>query len=571
MEDIAIIMDLSLALGGALLAGMIALRLRQPAILGYLTAGVIVGPHTPLGLQPERVMQLAELGILLLMFSLGIQFSLAELRRVQAVAVYGTILQLSATIALGLGIGSLLGFTPLVGLFFGALIAISSTVVAVKVLTERGEMDSTHGRVMLGICLVQDLSLVPLIVVLPALAGPMENLPAQVGLATLKAALVLGLTLFVGTRLLPRVLFRVAATRSRELFLVTIVFIALGTAAGVSFAGLSISIGAFLAGLVISESQYSHQTLADVLPLRDLFAVLFFVSMGMLVDPAFLLANAALVAGVVFAILAGKFLIVAGIVRLFGYPLRTAIFAGMGLLQIGEFSFLLAGLGVERQIIPESLFSLTVGAALITIVMTPLAMNLAGPLVGFVRSYPPFQALLGEGLKSPAGEHPPLLSGHAVILGYGDVGQTLSQVLRGRSFPHIVIDRDPHAVEALRASGLPCVYGDGANELVLAQTNLGRARLLAVTLPDPIAARLAVEAGRRLNPRLDIVVRAPTPGAVRILQGSGATEVINPSLEVSMELTRHALHRFGLSSIEALSVVNRLRLDRYSDEGESRT
>lgn len=568
MEELAIVVDLSLALGGALVAGMIAHRLRQPAILGYLAAGVLVGPYTPLGLRPERVQELAELGILMLMFSLGIQFSLSELRRVQTVAVIGGSLQIVATIALGAAIGQFLGFSLLVSVFFGALIALSSTVVVVKVLAERGEMDTTHGRVMLGICLVQDLSLVPMMVVLPALAGPLENAPLQVGLAMLKAVLVLGLTFLLGTRLLHKVLFRVAATRSRELFLVTVVFLALGTAAGVSLAGLSLSLGAFLAGLVISESQYSHQSLADVLPLRDLFAVLFFVSMGMLVDPAFLLANAASLASVVAVIVVGKFLIVALVVRLFGYQMRTAFYSGLGLLQIGEFSFLLAGLGVERHIIPEALFSLTVGAALITIILTPMTMRLAEPLHRLAQRYSPLRRLLaGEG-KVEAGEHPPALSGHAVIVGYGDVGRLLSEVLRARRLAQLVVDHDPHAIEALRGQGIPCIYGDGANEMVLAQASLGRARLLVVTVPDPIAARMTVEAARRLNPRLDVVARAPSPSAMRLLQGSGASEVVNPALEVSLELTRHALHRFGLSSIEALSLVNRLRLDRYRSEGE---
>ncbi len=564
MEGIGLVLELSLALGAALVAGTIAHRLHQPAILGYLAAGIIVGPHNPLiGLRPERVEAMASLGVLLLMFSLGVQFSLTELQRVRHVAIYGGILQILATMGLGVGIGLLLGYSFAVALFFGGLIALSSTVVVVKVLLERGELDSTHGRIMLGICLVQDLSLVPLVVVLPALAGPAAELPSLVAIAAAKAALVLLATYFLGTRLVPRIFYWVAATRSRELFLITIVFLALGTATATSLAGFSLSLGAFLAGLIVSESEYSHQTLADVLPLRDLFAVLFFVSIGMLIDPSFLLANPGLVAATVLVIIAGKFLVVAAVVRLFGYPTRTAIYSGSGLVQIGEFSFVLASIGVSLGILPEEVFSLTLAAALVTIVFTPLTLRFAEPLLAFLRATPGMAQLLAEPGEAYLGDRAPGLVNHAVILGYGDVGQMLSQVLQTRDFPQLIIDHDPHSIAAARARGLPCIYGDAANAHVLAQTNLPRARLLAVTLPDPIAARLAIANARDINPRLDVVVRAPGPGALRLLQGSGAREVVSPSLEVSLEMTRHALHRFGLSSIEALAIVNRLRAERY--------
>ena len=569
MEGIGLVVELSLALGVALVIGAVAHRLHQPAILGYLAAGMLIGPHTPLvGLDPERVEAMAELGILLLMFSLGVQFSLSELGRVRNVAVYGGLLQILATVALGTAIGLLLGYTPVVSLFFGALIALSSTIVVVKVLLERGELDSTHGRIMLGICLVQDLSLVPLIVVLPALAGPLEGLPLQVGFAAARAGLVLAAAYLLGTRLVPRILYWVASTRSRELFLVTIVVLALGTASATSLAGFSLALGAFLAGLVVSESQFSHQTLADVLPLRDLFAVLFFVSIGMLIDPLFLITNPFLVGSTVLAILAGKFLIVTVVVRLFRYPLRTAVYAGSGLLQIGEFSFVLASIGVTSGALPEGMFSLTLAAALLTIVLTPLSIQLAEPIYSLLRRLPGVAALAVEPVEPHLGAPAPGVVNHAVILGYGEVGQMISQVLRTRAFPVLVIDHDPHAIEAARERGLPCIYGDAGNYHVLALANLTRARLLAVTLPDPIASQLAIANAKRINPRLDIVVRASTQSAPRLLQVSGVREVINPALEVSLEMTRHALHRFGLSSIEALAIVNRLRAEhhRYAEE-----
>ncbi|MDA8217138.1 MAG: cation:proton antiporter [Dehalococcoidales bacterium] len=569
MEGLGLVIDLSLALGAALIGGAIAHRLRQPAVLGYLAAGIAVGPHTPvIGIRPESVEDLASLGILLLMFSLGVQFSLAELGRVRSVAIYGGIAQILATMAFGAAVGVLLDYSPLVSLFFGALIALSSTVVVVKILIERGELDATHGRIMLAICLVQDLSLVPMIVVLPALAGPIEGLPRQLGVAALLAVIVLLATFILGTRLVPQILYWVAETRSRELFLITIVVIALGMAAGVSLAGLSLSLGAFLAGLVISESQFSHQTLADVLPLRDLFAVLFFVSIGMLIDPGFIVSNVAVVTVAVVAVLVGKFIIVGTIVQLFGYPLRTAIYAGLGLLQIGEFSFVLARLGEDVGVLPAEVFSLTVAVALITILVTPWTMRLAEPLFSLLTRFPGAAVMLAGPNTAQQDEHSPGISAHAVILGYGDVGQTISLVLQTRGLRQLIIDHDPHAVELARSRGLPCLYGDGGNEHLLIQANLARARVLAVTLPDPIAAQLAVTNARRINPRLDIVVRAPYPGAVQLLRNSGAREIINPAVEVSLEMTRHALHRFGVSSIEALAVVNRLRMEQNRPEEE---
>ena len=566
MEELGLVIDLSLALVVALLGGLIAHRLRQPAILGYLAAGILLSPHKPfLALEINNVQALANLGVILLLFSLGVELRLSELGRVRNVAIYGGALQILVTIAFGTGIGLVEGFAPPAAFFFGALIALSSTVIVVRVLSERGEMDSTHGRVMLGICLVQDLSLVVLMALLPALAGQAENPLAAAALATGKAALLLAATYFLGTRVVPLVLFRVAATRSRELFVVTIVCLALGTAAVVSVAGLSLALGAFLAGIVISESQYSHQTLADVLPLRDLFAVLFFVSIGMLIEPAFLLGHLDLVLATVVAIVVIKFLVVTGVVRVFGFPLRTAVYAGAGLVQIGEFSFVLASIGVSQGVLPADVFSLTLAAALLTIVLTPLSMRLAEPGLRLLRGIGRLAPLLSEGPPGRLEGHEGEPTGHAVIVGYGNVGQTVSGVLTSRRYPVVVVDHDPHAVELARQRGLPCLYGDGANFHVLAQLNLPRARLLAITLPDAIAAQLAISNALRINPRLDVMVRAPGPSALRLLRNVGAREVINPVQEVALEMTRHALHRFGVSSIEALAVVNRLRAERTEE------
>ncbi|MHB1131816.1 MAG: cation:proton antiporter [Chloroflexota bacterium] len=562
MSDLSFIIDLSLALIFALAGGLVANRLRQPTILGYLAAGILLSPHTPwLTLHVENVEGVAELGIILLLFALGVELQLKELGRVRNVAIWGGTLQILATIAFGWLIGQALGYSPAVAFFFGALIAISSTVVVVRVLQERGELDSTHGRVMLGICLVQDLSLVVLLALLPALGGQTENVLLEALLAIGKAALILAATYLLGARVVPLILFRVAATRSRELFIITIVCLALGTAAAVSAMGLSLELGAFLAGIVVSESEFSHQGLADVLPLRDLFAVLFFVSIGMNVEPAYLMRAWPTVLATVAAVLVVKFLIVALVVRGFGYAARTAIYAGAGMLQIGEFSFVLASIGVAEGTLPPDVFSLTLAAALLTIMLTPLTMRLAEPALAALLRVQQLAPWLKEPVQAYLEGHEQALQGHAVIVGYGNAGQLLCNVLAGRRYPVLVVDSDSRAIALARQKGLPCLYGDAANPHVQEQLNLPRARFLAVTSPDAIATQLMVTNALRINPRLDVVVRAPGPDALRLLHDVGARLVINPAQEVALEMTRHALHRFGVSSIEALAVVNRLRME----------
>ena len=569
MSDLGFILDLSLALIASLAGGLVANRLRQPTILGYLAAGIFLSPHTPwLTLHVENVRGVAELGIILLLFALGVELQLKSLGRVRQVAIWGGTLQILATIAFGWVIGRLLGYSAAVSFFFGALIALSSTVVVVRVLQERGELDSTHGRVMLGICLVQDLSLVVLLALLPALGGETENVLLEALLAVVKAALVLAATYLLGTRVVPLILFRVAATRSRELFIITIVCLALGTAAAVSATGLSLELGAFLAGIVISESEFSHQGLADVLPLRDLFAVLFFVSIGMNVEPAYLMRAWPTVLATVAAVLVVKYVVVSLVVRGFGYPVRTAMYSGAGMLQIGEFSFVLASVGVAKGTLPADVYSLTLAAALLTIMLTPLTMRLAEPALAALLRVQQLAPFLKETVEAHFEGHEQTLQGHAVVVGYGNVGQTLCGVLATRRYPVLVVDYDSRAIALARQRGLPCLFGDAANLHVLEQLNLPRARLLAVTLPDAIAAQLSVTAALRLNPRLDVVVRAPGPHALRLLQNVGARLVINPAQEVALEMTRHALHRFGVSSIEALAVVNRLRLEGTGETAE---
>ncbi len=379
MGDSPLIVDLVLAVVAAFLGGIVAQRLRQPVILGYLVAGVIIGPFTPgPTASPRSIETLAEIGVAFVMFALGAEFSFEELRRLGRLATLGGPLQILVTMTLGPLLAPLLGLSLVQGVFLGALLSLSSTVVVLKVLMSRGEQQSWHGRVTLGILIAQDLAVVPMVIVLPALTGGerVQLLP-ELAVAAVKVALVLLAGYAIGTRLVPWLLDRAALPRTRELFILGIVGLALGTALVTQVAGLSLAFGAFLAGLVVAESTYRTQVIAEVLPLRDLFAALFFVSVGMLVNPSALLAQAGLVVPLVLAVLLGKSLIGTLVVHLLGLPLRSALLTGLALAQVGEFSFVLARIGVAEGVIPASLVDLILATALVSIVLTPLLLRSA--------------------------------------------------------------------------------------------------------------------------------------------------------------------------------------------------
>lgn len=564
MHGLELILDLALAIGLALVGGLVAQRLGLPVILGYLLAGVALSPLTPgPHIELERVRTLAELGVAFLMFALGAEFQLDDLRRVGPVGAVGGAIQVLLTIALGLLAAPLLGLETTGGLFLGALIALSSTAVAGKLLDARGELGALHGRIALAVLILQDLSVVPLMVLLPALAEPTETLVPTLALAVGRAALLLGATVILGTRLVPWLLEGIAATRSRELFLLAIVTLALGTALAAQALGLSLAFGAFLGGLIVSESDLSHHAVAEMLPLREVFATLFFVSVGLLVDLGFVLANAAAVLGVLGLVVLGKGLITTAVVVAFGYPGQVALRVGLALAQIGEFSFVLAQLGLARGLIDDRLSSLTLAGAVLSILVSP-ALFPAGPRLAALGQRLP---VVGRWFAAPVqGEAEPTLRGHVVIAGFGRVGQELADALEQRGFQYLVVEYDPRRVAELRKRGAPVVYGDAANPAVLARAGLERARVLAVTLPDPVAAERAVRQGRALNRRLDIVARAHGRSTLRLLHAAGATEVVHPEFEASLEFIRHTLRRFGVSGPELQALVA-FRREQYYERG----
>ena len=560
MGDLSLLASMAIVLGVALVGGMAARLLKLPVILGYLLSGIVIGPY---GLKLVRevgdVETLAEIGVVLLMFTLGIEFSLRTLRQIGKVAIFGGAAQIVATVALGLLVGWLLQWSLTEAVVFGCFIALSSTIIVLKTLMERGELGSPHGRVMIGILLVQDLSVVPMMVILTSLGDTGTALWGALGWAALKAVLFLGVIFALGYWVLPLVMRRVVGGRSRELFLLTVVCLSLGAAFGADYVGLSAALGAFLAGLLFSQSEYAHQALADIRPLRDIFAILFFVSLGMLADPGFIAQNPGEVGAVVAAIVLGKFLITALVPWVFGYSAKTSLFAGSGLFQIGEFSFVLAALALEMDIISNDLYSLTLAAAVITILLTPFGMGLTSKIYHRLIRLERASSFLAARLDPTALGQGRQLSGHAVICGYGRMAKSLGQVLERRNFSYLVIDIDPRVIDLARERGIPCIYGDASNPEILARAELERARVLVVTFPDPIAAKLAVANARRINPRLDVVARVHRDEDTGVLRSLGVAEMVRPELEAGLEIIRHTLHRFGLTSQEIQYIVNTLR------------
>lgn len=564
VEDLSLLASMALVLGVALGAGLLLSLIKLPMILGYLVAGIIIGPYV-LGLVEhiEDVEMLATIGVVLLMFTLGLELSPRTLRRVGTVAIFGGIAQIAATTVLGFAIGFLFDWSVKESVLLGFFISMSSTVIVMKLLLDRGDLGSVHGRIMIGILLIQDLSIVPIMAVLPSLEKSGMTLLADLGWALLKADAFLVAVLVLGVWGLPRLMKRVVVRRSRELFLLAIVCVCFGAGFAAYHLGLSIALGAFLAGLLLSESDYAHQARADIRPLRDVFAVLFFVALGMLADPSFIADNPGKIAIVVAAVVIGKFAIVSLILRAFGHGAKTVLFAGSGLFQIGEFSFVLAALALSEHLVSDDLYATVMTTAFITILLTPFAMMLTAHLYYRVlgaknplaEGVSPEAAVENHAGSLPAGS----LSNHVVMCGYGRVSRYLGRVLEQRGFSYLVIDLDPDAIDLARKKGIPAIFGDASDPEVLAQGGLERARVLIVSFADPIATKLIVRNARRINRRLDIVARAYGDEETKVLRAQGASEVVRPDLEVGLEIIRHTLHRFGMTPQEIQYVLSKLR------------
>ncbi|HKP51796.1 MAG TPA: cation:proton antiporter [Chloroflexia bacterium] len=582
MENIDLLVDLAFAMGAALIGGFLAHRLRQPVILGYLLAGILIGPYTPGPVTSvERVQTLANIGVALLMFALGTEFSLEALQKVRKVAVYGGLAQVALYIALGTLLGLGLGYALTEAIFLGGVIAISSSILMLKLLLASDEVESTAGRIALGTSIVQDISMVALIIILPSLAqGVGWELAWSAGAALLKGGAFLVGAYLLGTRLVPPLLAIVAHVGSRELFLLTIVAIAAGMATLGQLVGISFALGAFVGGLVVSESEFSSHVLDEIIPVRDIFATIFFVSIGMLIEPLFLLSHAGEVILLVTVILLGKFLIGAGVIRLFGYNAGVSARAALLLAQIGEFSFVLASVGLHGHAISESLYDLILAGALVTLILNPILVNSAAPIAAMFRTLSTPASVFAskffgragaqseEALNESAKVPDPLdelsnLKRHVIVCGYGRVGHEVSRALSRRGFPFVTIDFNHGKVEEAREEGYLLIQGDATSPPTLERAGIHSAKLLVVTLPDLPSVEQVIRVGKALNPRIRVLARTHDARFIPHLKRAGADEVIQPEFEAGLEMVRQSLRNYGVSSLETQSITGGRRLEHY--------
>lgn len=565
MDELNLLSTVAAGLAAAFAGGVLARFLRLSPVVGYLAAGVLIGPFTP-GYQADNAPldALAELGVIFLMFGVGLHFNVRDLLSVKKIAIPGALAQILLATALGSGIGAAFGLPWREALVLGLAISIASTVVLIRSLEERGLTDSIHGRVAVGWLIVQDIATVLFLVLLPALApGAEGNLLQDVVIALAKAAAFLTVTFAAGSLLVPHLLAWVAKTGSRELFILAVVAGALGIATGAEAFGLSVALGAFVAGVVVSETDANHQAAADVIPLREAFAVLFFVSVGMLLDPAALLDHLGLFAAILLAVLFGNALIAFGVAALFPYPARTALTVGAGLAQLGEFSFIIADQSLGLELMSDATYNVVLAVAMVAITLNPLAFASIPLAERLLRRLPPLWRTLDRQGPLPEGTMP--RSGHAVIVGYGRVGEMTGHALGGLSLPFGVIEADIGLARRLNSAGIPTIWGDAASIEVLKKAGLEGASLVVLAVPDESTTLLVLSNVRNLNPSVPIIVRARTASEAPILLFLGATEVIIPEYEGGLEVMRRSLVTLGFDEEEVLHLSNAVRDIPYNN------
>lgn len=554
--------DIALIVVAAFLGGAVAQRLGQPLIVGYILAGIMVGPYTagPTVVKIHEIELLAEIGVALLLFALGLEFNFRKLVRVKWIAFLGTPLQILVCMGCGWGIGQFLGWSDIASLWLGAIVALSSTMVLLKTLAAQGELGSISSRIMISMLIVQDLAFVPIMLVLTELNQPDGGVSALIG-AIVRAGIFLVVMVVVGTRLMPAILHRISQWGSRELFLVAITALGLGVGYATYLAGLSFAFGAFVAGMVLSESEYSHQALSDIVPLRDIFSMIFFVSVGMLLDPRYVWQYGAVIAGLVVVIMLLKAAVFVAITRLFGYRDGIPVAVGIGLLQVGEFAFVLSRVARSQQVIDADQDNLILAVALVTMLLTPLVMRLRQPINAWlmrrklVLPLPPVQSQVA----SAAERHQ-----HAVIIGYGRVGQYTAHMLHQRGIPYVVIELDQYRIDELKQLQVPVIYGDAASAEVLHAAGVAQARLVLIAVGSAYDVESIARLVRQLAPQVPIVARAAHIKQIPVLQELQITEIVQPEFEAGLEMMRQTLLHFGVSMAEITQLSDDVRAVAYA-------
>ncbi|HZH06817.1 MAG TPA: YbaL family putative K(+) efflux transporter [Lautropia sp.] len=555
----ALITTIAVGLGLALVLGFIAVRLKLPALVGYLVAGILVGPSTP-GFVADVGLagQLAEIGVMLLMFGVGLHFSVDDLLSVRRIALPGAVVQIVVATAMGVAVALAWGWSLGAGIVFGLALSVASTVVLLRALENHGLLESVNGKIAVGWLVVEDLVMVLVLVMLPALSGiqlevdlrahPQDLMElASTLMVTLGQVLVfVALMLVVGRRLFPWLLWQVARTGSRELFTLCVIAAAVGLAYGsAALFGVSFALGAFFAGMVLRESDLSYRAAAESLPLRDAFSVLFFISVGMLFDPSVVLEQPTHLLIVVMIIIFGKSLAAFFLVLAFRYPLNTALTVSASLAQIGEFSFILAGLGVVLKVLPAEGHSLVLAGALVSIALNPLMFKALGPIETWIRSHPRITRALerqGDPLAElPVSVAPHHVTHHVVVVGYGRVGRRIVEALAEKGYGFVVAEQNREVVERLRQRGDHAVAGDASDPAVLIQAHVARARMLVIAIPDPFHVRQMISVARTLNPDIEIAVRTHSEEEATMLRKENAGTVFLGEHELALAMTRHVI------------------------------
>ena len=546
--------DITLIVIAGFVSGLVMQRLHQPLVLGYILAGVLLGPHTG-GFTVSSVHEielLAEIGVARLLFALGLEFSLKDLKPVKKVALIGTPVQMMLTLGAGYGLGWLLGWPWKERLWFGALISLSSTMVILKTLMNQGWLGTLSSRVMIGMLLVQDLAVVPLMIILPQLNDPAMG-AKSLGLALVKAVCFLSAMAFLGGRFLPRLMAHIARLGSRELFLMAVAAIGLGIGYLTWLVGLSFAFGAFAAGLVLNTSDYGHQALSDIIPLRDLFGLLFFTSVGMLLDPVFFMDNLGEVLLLVGAVSLIKGSIFNGLVRFFSYGNVIPLAVGLGLFQVGEFSFVLARMGMAEGALSPRTYQLALTTAIVTMALTPIVSSQTARLYTLKKRWFRHEALDTVNLPKSG------LQNHVVIVGRGRTGSHISGVLNSMGLPFVVVEMDQQRVEQARKEGMPAIFGDASHPIVLEAAHIHNAGLLLVTIPSVVVSQAVISHARELCPGLTIIARAQDMDSLGSFRNQGVAEVVLPEFESALEMLRKALAYLRIPATQIQNEVESLR------------
>lgn len=558
-HNVLLISTIAMGFGLALVFGFIAERLKVPALLGYLVAGIIIGPATPgFVADVEIAAQLSEIGVMLLMFGVGLHFSLDDLMSVKWVAIPGAIVQMTVATLMGMGVASLWGWSVGEALVLGISLSCASTVVLLKALETRGILVSMNGRIAVGWLVMEDLVIVLALVLMPSLAEVIKGNPGQdasaiwfvIGETLLQVAAFIAIMLFAGRRVIPWVMWQISRTGSRELFTLSVVAAALGIAFGAAkLFGVSFALGAFFAGMVMRESEFSQRAAEESLPLRDAFAVLFFVGVGMLFDPTVIWTEPLHLLAVVLIIMIGKSIAAFVLVLLLRYTLTTALTVSASLAQIGELSFILVGLGISLGMLPQEGQSLVLSGAIISIALNPLMFKMVEPLKQWLLDNSAWARNM-EHRAVPFSQLPETtetayLAGQVVLVGFGALGKNMSQTLREKAIPFVVIDQHRDVVESLREEGLAAVAGDAAEPAVLIQAHIANASMLVISTADPIDVSRIIETAKTLNPEVEVVLNANSEDEARMFEEAGLGKVFVAERELGVNMSKHVVDRFS--------------------------